>query len=77
MVGWADKEKNRNVLIFEFKYILEFGKTLRISKGDLEAIWTQGFFLNSSRLPNDFRKNIICHAMNATLSPIKLRKSCS
>jgi hypothetical protein len=66
MVGWADKEKIRNVLIFEFKYISEFGKTLRISKGDLEAIWTQGFFLNSSRLLNYFRKKYYmpCHECN-------------
>jgi hypothetical protein len=31
-------------------------------------IWR--FFLNSSRLPKDFRKNIICHAMQCILCKI-------
>jgi hypothetical protein len=40
----------------------------KILQGDLEGIWTHGFFLNSSRPLKDFRKNIRCHAMPCNAS---------
>jgi hypothetical protein len=65
-------------MIFGLKIgFLNLPRLWKFEQGDLGGIWTQGFFLNFSRLLKDFRKNTICHAMNAPLSPNKLRKSLS
>jgi hypothetical protein len=47
-------EDSKENLIFQISVEFGFWQDLRISKGDLEEIWTQGFFfLNSSRLLRD------------------------
>jgi hypothetical protein len=43
-------------MIFNFQWILEFGKTLKFAQGDFGGILIWGFFLNSSRILKDFRK---------------------
>jgi hypothetical protein len=47
--------------------ILNIPRLWKFAQGDLGGIWTQGFFLNSSRLLKYFRKNEICHAMLCNL----------
>jgi hypothetical protein len=69
-------DRNGREILFEIKIrILNLPRLWKFAQGDLEGILTQGFFLNSSRILKDFRKKTICHAMNATLSQIKLRKT--
>jgi hypothetical protein len=43
---------------FQIKKIrfLNLSRLWKFAQGDLGGIWTQGFFLNSSRLLMDFRK---------------------
>jgi hypothetical protein len=53
---------------------LNLPRLCKFVQGDLRGIWIQGLFLNSSRILKDFFKEI-CHAMNAILNQIKLRKS--
>jgi hypothetical protein len=56
-----------------FSIKIEFLNLPRLWKfveGDLGGILRWGFFLNSSRLLKDFRKNIICHAMQCALYKI-------
>jgi hypothetical protein len=69
------KQKNQNGFIFEFKYISEFGKTLknftRRFRRNLDTRIFPKFILASQ----GFLENTICHAMNATLCQIKLSKN--
>jgi hypothetical protein len=59
---------------FEFQKSLEFGQTLRNStwrfRRNLDMMIFPKFFYASE----GFLENKICHAMNATLGQIKLRK---
>jgi hypothetical protein len=78
-VGWLGRlgQKLKEIL-FEIKIrFLYLPRLWKFAQEDLGGILTQGFFLNSSRILKDFRKNTICHVINASLSPIKLRKSFS
>jgi hypothetical protein len=55
LAGWADKgEKNQKG--FDFRNWIDFRiwHDLEFLQGDLEGIWTEGFFLNSYRLLKDF-----------------------
>jgi hypothetical protein len=75
--GWAGKRireeagpKSRK-RISELKFgFFKFTKAWKFAQEDLGGILTWGFFLNSSRLLKDFRKNIICHAMECILYKI-------
>jgi hypothetical protein len=47
-----------------FKDFLNLARLGKILQGDLEGIWTHGFFLNSSGLSRILEKyNMPCHAM--------------
>jgi hypothetical protein len=44
-------------MIFRLKIrFLNLPRLSKFTQGDLGGIWTQGFFLNSSRLLKDFKK---------------------
>jgi hypothetical protein len=75
-LGWLGQTQERFLmekLILNFNWIQILARLWEILQGDLEGIWTWGFFLNYSMLLKDLWKNKICHAMNATLGQIKLR----
>jgi hypothetical protein len=56
---------------------LNLPRLWKFAQGDLGEILTWGFFLNSSKLLKDFRKNIICHAMQCILYKIYFWKGFS
>jgi hypothetical protein len=61
----AESEKWIGRRIFGLKIeFLNLPRLWKFAQGDLGGIWTQGFFLNSSRLLKYFRKiNMPCHVM--------------
>jgi hypothetical protein len=62
----GQKRRKRN---FELKIgFLNLPRLWKFAQGDLGGILTCGFFLNSYKLLKDFRKNIICHAMQCNAS---------
>jgi hypothetical protein len=65
---WAESQGK-----FQSELKIRFFTLPRLSKfvqGDLGGILIWGFFLNSSRILLDFRKNILCHAMQCILCKI-------
>jgi hypothetical protein len=58
-LGWPGRFVQEEFKGFWFSNLNRFQNLARLwefLKGDLEGIWTQGFFLNSFRLLKDFRK---------------------
>jgi hypothetical protein len=71
--GWPLGRLGRKLKKISFLIEIEFLNMSRLSKfaqGDLGGIWTQGFFLNSSRLLKYFRKMRYAMPWYATLGKI-------
>jgi hypothetical protein len=72
-LAWPLCRLARKLKKIPFPIKIEFFNLPRLWKfieGDLGGILRWVFFLNSSRLLKDFRKNIICHALQCTLYKI-------
>jgi hypothetical protein len=77
MASWAGLQGNYSKweFFFEFYGFLEFGKTLRMSTGRFRRNLEMGIFPKFFLASQGYLENTIYHAMNATLSQIKLRQS--
>jgi hypothetical protein len=73
--GPYPRRKFRRDLIFEIQLNLDFGENLRISKTRFRRNLDMGTFPKFFYASQEFLEITICHAINATLSQIKLRKS--
>jgi hypothetical protein len=54
MAGPDYRRDSNRKSIFEYQLNLDLARLGENLRGDLEGIWTWGFFLNSSRLLKDF-----------------------
>jgi hypothetical protein len=67
--------KSEEKIFSEKNCIIEFTKALKIYTSRFRRNFDVGIFSKFFKDPQGFLENTICHAMNATLSQIKLRKS--